>query len=222
MPGDPQVKLWGYEPSSDEWLRVLVDSQGRLLLASELNLECGIATGGTVNTLIDTTKGWQVNIWEDAMVEVEIGGTQYTREIDTNTATTLNFATNPLPVAPAAGSRYCIKRIVSPLNPITRANEHNTAELAGVDILAAALAPINTPCLFRAQVAFDAAGVFSATVTSGGVMVPVEFNHGVVLPINSLFMFDMLVHAGDTINFRYSVNSQMLLLRVQEIVAATQ
>lgn len=193
-----------------------------LPVTSEMALDCSTATGGTVNTLIDTTRGWQVNIWEDAMVEVEIGGIHYMREIDSNTADTLDFTTNPLPAAVVAGSPYCIKRVVSPLNPITKANEHNTAELAGVDILAAALAPTNTPCLFRTQVAFDAAGVFSATVTSGGVMVTTEFNHGVVLPANSLFMFDMLVHAGDTINFRYSVNCTMLVMRVQEVVAAVQ
>lgn len=197
-----------------------------LPVTSEMGIESGTATSGTVTTLVDNTKGWQDNIWEDAMLEVEIGGIQYTREIDSNAAPThdtLDFTTNPLPVPVVAGCPYSIKRVVSPLNPIAKANEHNVA-LVGMpaDILAAALAPTNTPCLFRTQVAFDTAGVFSATVTSGGVTVVTEFNHGVVLPANSLFMFDMLVHSGDTINFRYSVNATMLVMRVQEIVAAVQ
>ena len=94
----------------EEWRS---DDHGRGLVSatSEDVLECGVATGGTVNTLIDTVQGWQVNIFEDTMVEVEIGGVHYTREIDSNTADTLDFTTNPLPFAPIAGSPYCIKRV---------------------------------------------------------------------------------------------------------------
>jgi len=39
---------------------------------------------------------------------------------------------------------------------------------------------------------------------------------------NALYIFDMLVHSGDKVNFQYSVNATLLVLRVQEIVVATQ
>lgn len=108
------------------------------------------------------------------------------------------------------------------LTVIEKANEHNTAEVAATDILAAALAPTNTPCLFRVMVAFDTAGIFRATITKGGDTRTVDFNGGGNLAANALYIFDHLVHLGDTINYQYSVNAQLLGLRVQEIVAGVQ
>lgn len=193
-----------------------------LSIGLEASVDTGIATGGSNNTLEDTNKNWPVNLWGDAsIVQVEIGGINYLRWTVSNTATVVTIGALPGGVAVAAGCPYSIKRQLNPLNPLDRALEHNTAELAGVDILGAALAPTNTPCRFAVEVAFDTAGVFSVTVTNGGVTVVEEFNHGVVLPANSLFRFSHLVHAGDTINYRYSVNATMLTMRVQEIVGAT-
>jgi len=84
-----------------------------LPVTSEAGVEGGTATGGTVNTLIDTAKGWQVNIWQHAILEVEIGGVQYTREIDSNTADTLDFTSHPLPAAVVAGCPYSIRLMIS-------------------------------------------------------------------------------------------------------------
>jgi len=186
----------------------------------------GIATGGTINTLDDATKGWQVNIWEDAQLDVTIAATgiTYTREIDSNTATQLNFATNPLPVGVvAAGDVYKITRIVSPLNPLARANLFNViGYLTPNDILGAALAPLNSPCNFRVEAAFTAGGILSATITQAGVPVVAQFNGGVALNINSLYRFSMMVNAGDTINFRYSANATILSLKVIEVIAAAE
>ena len=110
----------------------------------------------------------------------------------------------------------------SGITPLEKANEHNTAELANVDILATALIPTNTPCLFRVMVAVDTAGTFRVTITKGGNTQTLIFNNNVNLTANCLFMFDHLVHIGDTINYQHSVNTQLLVLRVQEIVAGTQ
>ncbi len=194
-----------------------------LPVTSESSLDQGIATGGTNTTLVDATKGWQVNIWEDALVEVTIGGINYVREIDSNTATTLVFAANPLPggVVVAAGNVYSVKRVVSPLNPLARAEVHNAAVIAATDILGAALAPLNTPCLFRIAAGFDTSGIFSVTIIRAGNTQVQQFNGGVALNTNSLYMFSVLVHAGDTINFRYSVNATCQTLRCQEVVAAS-
>ncbi len=202
-----------------------ISSANPLPVTAETALDHGTATGGTINTLIDTTRGWQVDIWEDAIVEIlDVStGISYTREIDGNTADTLDFTTNPLPAAVVAGDTYSIRRTVSPLNPLTRANEFNVAGyIAAADILAAALAPLNTPCSFRVEAGFDAAGILSATIIQAGVPVAVQFNGGVALNINSLYRFSLMVNAGDTINFQYSVNATILSLKVQEIIAAAE
>jgi len=202
-----------------------ISSSNPLPVTSETSLDSGVATGGTVNTLDDTLKGWQVNIWEDALVEIlDVStGIAYTREIDSNTATQLDFTTNPLPAAVVAGDTYTIKRIVSPMNPISRANLFNVVGyLTPADILAAALAPLNSPCTFRVEAVFSAGGILSATITQGGVTVVSQFNGGVALNINSAYRFSLMVTTGDTINFRYSVNSNILSFKVQEIVAAAE
>ena len=108
------------------------------------------------------------------------------------------------------------------LLPKEKANEHNIPVAAAADILAVDLAPTTPPCLFRIAVAFDAAGIFSAQHTKGGVLVATNFLAGGALVINALYFFDMLVHLGDTVNFRYSVPGNLLILRVQEINGGTQ
>ena len=202
-----------------------ISSANPLPVTAESALDHGTATGGTVNTLIDTTRGWQVNIWEDALVEIlDVStGISYVREIDSNTADTLDFTTNPLPAAVVAGDTYAIRRTVSPLNPLSRANLFNVVGyLTPADILAAALAPLNSPCTFRVEAAFSAGGILSATITQGGVTMTVQFNGGVALNINSAYRFSLAVNAGDTINFQYSVDSNILSFKVQEIIAAAE
>lgn len=106
--------------------------------------------------------------------------------------------------------------------PVEREVQHNVVGyVAGADIIAAALAPIYTPCSFRVEAAFSAGGILSATVTRAANTQVVEFNGGVALNINGLYRFDMMVFEGDTINYRYSVNTNILVFRVQEIPSAT-
>ena len=103
--------------------------------------------------------------------------------------------------------------------PQEQAVQHNVAVLANTDILATVLSPIETdyPVIFRAMVAFNAVGVFSARITRAAVTVGEDFNSGGNLVANAAYAFDLLVSQGDTINFRYSANATMLVLRVQEI-----
>lgn len=93
-----------------------ISAANPLPVTSGAALEQGVATGGSNITLEDNTKGWQVNIWEDAIVAVEIGGIEYHREIDSNNANSLDFTTHPLPggVVVADGCPYTIRRVVSP------------------------------------------------------------------------------------------------------------
>lgn len=199
-----------------------ISAANPLPVTSEVSLDNGIATGGTINTLIDTTRGWQVDIWVDAIVEIiDIStGISYVREIDSNTLDTLNFATNPLPAAVVAGDTYSIRRLVNPLSPIAKALLHNVAGyIAAADMLGADVAPTNTPCLFRVAACFNAAGILSVQTTNvagGGGAVVQRFNGGVALNNDSLYEFEHLVHAGDTINYQYSVNATIMTFRVQE------
>ena len=95
-----------------------ISAANPLPVTSGMALEQGVATGGTNTTLEDNTKGWQANIWENAIVSVDIvvASIEYHREIDSNAADTLDFATHPLPVGVvvAAGDPYTIRRVVSP------------------------------------------------------------------------------------------------------------
>lgn len=185
-------------------------------------VEHGIATGGTNVTLIDTAKDWAVNMWEDAYAEVTIAGVEYHRMITANTNDTLTFNALPALVVVVAGDEYNITRETNPLIPQARAEIHNVAVVAGVDILAAALGPNNAPCLFRVTVGFNVAGVLSVTITRAGNTQTLDLNHGVVLTAGCLFMYDLLVSAGDTINYQYGVNATCQILRLQEINAGTQ
>ena len=201
-----------------------ISSSNPLPVTSETSLDSGVATGGGLTTLDDTTKGWQVNIWEDALVEIlDIStGIAYTREIDSNTATQLNFATNPLPAAVVAGDTYTIKRLASPMSPISKANLFNQAGyLATADILGADIAPTNSPTAFKVEAAFSAGGILSMDLTQAGVTVNIQLYGGVAFNINSAYQFTFLVNAGDTVNFQYSVNATILSFKVQEVPAAT-
>ena len=172
----------------------LGDGTHAYAVVGEDALDRGVFEAGSAITGQDTEKDWPVNHWAGDMVEVVIGGVEYHRLIASNTADTLTFAT----IAPAiviAGNPYVIRQIPGGwvLIPLNKAIVQNTAELAGVDILAAALVPTAPPCMFKVYAGFDAAGVFSATITSGGNTQVQLFNGGVALNVNSLYAFTLLV-----------------------------
>ena len=109
------------------------------------------------------------------------------------------------------------------LKPYEQANEQASAEDADEDILDAVLTPIKTPCLFRIMVCTDTAAVFSARITKGANTQTVDFNDSTNLTADALYIFDLLVHSGDTINFRFDADVNMMkVLRVQEITAGVQ
>lgn len=109
--------------------------------------------------------------------------------------------------------------------PIEKALVHNTALPAiGASWLATDITPTNTPSTLRILVAVSIAGNFQARITNGGNTQVVVFNTvaGPALVAGGLYEFEMLVHAGDTVNFSYSTTGGTIqVLRVQEIDAAT-
>lgn len=209
-----------YQNAAGAWIAVTPTTPLPVTTA-EVAVDSGVATGGTNTTLQDTTKSWEVNMWAGCVVEVDIGGIEYHRTIATNTADTLTFAALPGVIVVAAGDTYEIRKLTAPSTPIQREVQHNVVGyLAGADIIAAALAPIYTPCAFRVEAAFSAGGVLSATITRGGNTQTVGFNTGVGLAANALFRFDLMVFNGDTVNYRYSINTNILVFRVAEIPSA--
>jgi len=110
-------------------------------------------------------------------------------------------------------------------SPISLAVVQSVAQpVAGVPILTASLVPVNVPTTFRVMVAMSNVGNFSVIISNGGITQALLLNAvgGPALAANSLYTFDILVSAGDSVNFSYSVTGGTVqLLRVQEIDAAT-
>jgi len=105
--------------------------------------------------------------------------------------------------------------------PLEKALIHGTTELADTDILGADLSPTNTPCLFRTMVMLETAGIFSAMLKNAASTKKMQMNTGVALVVDSGYMFDILVHSGDTVNFQTSVGGDVTM-RVQEIIGGVQ
>ncbi|MBW2673758.1 MAG: hypothetical protein JRD89_10155 [Deltaproteobacteria bacterium] len=176
----------------------------------------GKAASGGDNTLIDRNQFWQTNIWAGyELAIVEGKGAGQTRIIESNDenrlVTTADWTTRP-----DSTSVYVIR--LARYHAIEKVSEHNAAVTAATDILSSDITPSNPPSLFRVMTCFSAAGVFSARVTRDSTTVGVEFNSGSDLIADGLYLFDMAVHDGDSVNFRYSADATMRLMRVSEIV----
>lgn len=108
--------------------------------------------------------------------------------------------------------------------PIEKGVIHNQAlPAANTDLFAAAISPTNTPTLFRVMVSVSIAGNFNATVTRGGNTQTITFNviPGPALVADGIYIFDLLVHEGDTINYQYSATGGTIrVLRVMEVDVA--
>ncbi|TAL40394.1 MAG: hypothetical protein EPN89_19970 [Methylovulum sp.] len=109
--------------------------------------------------------------------------------------------------------------------PIEKANLHNQAlPAANTNWLATDISPTNTPTTLMIEVAVSVAGSFRAVVTKGGNAQTVTFNvvSGPALVAGGVYIFDLLVHSGDSVNFTYSVTGGTIqILRVQELDSAS-
>jgi len=106
--------------------------------------------------------------------------------------------------------------------PLEKANVHKGNKDANNDFLTAALTPSDYPVLFRVQVMLPAAGKFTAKISDGTNTLTSHFNGGADLAASCLYIFDLLVHDGDEVNFQSDKNQNGHLLRVQEIAWGTQ
>jgi len=183
----------------------------------------GVATKGSETTLEDLSKNWQEDIWAGATLLVFIEQALYARRITSNTNTKQTFNALPDGVKARKGNRWAIKQgLKTQFTSIEKANQHNVSVTANTDILSEDLTPTNAPCLFRVMVCLNSAGVFSAMVTKSDSEQQLKLNAAGNLVADAAYMFDLLVHDGDLINFQHSADATLKVLRVQEIVAATQ
>lgn len=133
--------------------------------------------------------------------------------------------------SPTAGlpyrvTEYCINNIseISSI-PIEKANIHNDVLPAiNTNWIATDITPTNYPTTFMIEVAVSIAGNFSAVVTNGGNAQTVMFNvvSGPALVAGGVYIFNLLVHNGDSVNFIYSTTGGTIqILRVQELDSAS-
>jgi hypothetical protein len=94
---------------------VLTDAQGNVVTPEPSDadgyvwLASGTATGGSVTTIVDSSKSFQPNALVDYLAEIVSGtGTGSLQSIKSNTANTITWK-GPVPAAPGAGSRYRVK-----------------------------------------------------------------------------------------------------------------
>ncbi len=107
--------------------------------------------------------------------------------------------------------------------PIEKAKLTNLS-LPDLDWLETDLIPTNTPTLFRIEVCVSTGGVFKVVYkTAGNPDKVCNLKDGAHLGSGNIHIFDILVHSGDSINFRFSGSGGTIeILRVQEIDAAVQ
>ena len=74
-------------------------------------LDEGTATSGDTTTVTDTSKNFEVNIWENAIIVVTINSTEYIRTIASNTADTITVS-SAFDEAVSEGDEYKIRKAV--------------------------------------------------------------------------------------------------------------
>lgn len=114
------------------------------------------------------------------------------------------------------------KQVTLKAIPLQKAHVHDTAVLANTDFLASDITPADPVVLFRIHIQLDTAAVFSAKVDDGSSEVSLEFNAGAQLTAGVLYMFDMLIHVDDNVNFQCDQNANIDKFIVQEILWGTQ
>ncbi len=100
---------------------------------------------------------------------------------------------------------------------IAKADVEGVSPGATTDILSADITPSKAPSLFRIMVQVDAVCKFYAMVEVDSTTYTLAFNANADLAADSVYMFDMLVHSGDSVNFQIDSAEVVDILRVQEI-----
>ena len=108
------------------------------------------------------------------------------------------------------------------LIPIAKASIHGASPGANTNILGSDLTPTNPPCLFRTMICLGGAAIFYADFKQKDTVSIMKFNSGTALIADAVYMFDILVHSEDTVNFKVDTGVVIKELRVQELVGGLQ
>ena len=96
--------------------------------------------------------------------------------------------------------------------------QHAAMPVAGVSWLSSDLRPKHAPSSMRVTVAMDQAGVFKVKIINGGDTEIMDFNEGNPLVPNAIYVFEFMVHHGDSVNYLYSTTDGTIqVLNVEEI-----
>jgi len=126
-----------------------------------------------------------------------------------------------IPKATSRDSRSA-RQITRKALPLEKANVHGGETAANTDYLTDNLTPSDYPVLFRVQIKLPTAAKFTAMISDGTDELTCHLNGGSNLVASSLYIFDILVHEGDEVNFQSDQDQDGYLLRVQEITWGVQ
>jgi hypothetical protein len=108
--------------------------------------------------------------------------------------------------------------------PLIKGSIFNQSVTANTNIFSTSLTPslatATNPSYFRIFACFNASGVLSVVKTKGTTTVTMQLNGGNALNVNCLYVFDIIVESGESINLQYSVNATSLDLKVVEIASS--
>ena len=102
--------------------------------------------------------------------------------------------------------------------PIDKGVIHGVSKDSGTDFFTSHISPKYTPCVFRAQIIVSKATKFYAAVLhdNAGEKKAV-FNGNQDLIADTVYIFDLLVNQGDTVNYEVDDASTTVYCRVHEI-----
>lgn len=113
-----------------------------------------------------------------------------------------------------------VETLLDQHTPETHATLFNTSVTAGANILATSVTPNDAPTHFRIYATFDTSGILTVRRNNGGAAtLTEELNAGNTLDANAAYVFDILVHAGQSINLRYSVDATAKQLSIVEVTS---
>ena len=113
------------------------------------------------------------------------------------------------------------RQVILKAIPLLLAHVHDEAIAANTDFLATDLVSSDPVVMFRIFVCLDTAALFRAQVDDDVTEVNLDFNAGADLAAQSPYMFDMLVHADDHVNFQANGAVQIEKFIVYEIAWGT-
>ena len=124
--------------------------------------------------------------------------------------------TYPVPVAISETDRL-LRELIRKFVPVDRLNLEDHPISADADVPLIPIAPVSPPCLFRIMAAFSTGGVLSVVVRVNSNTHVLKLFEGNSLLADCLYMCDINVHRGDRISLRYSTDTTIRVLRIQEI-----